>query len=69
MNRTLLQAVILIFLSAGGSAQVLHLKSPNGKIEMDLENGAKIRWSVKHNNTEVVAPSAISLTLGSGEIL
>lgn len=69
MNRTLLQAIIFIFLSASGWSQVLHLKSPNGKIEMDLENGAKIRWSVKHKDTEVVAPSAISLTLDNGEIL
>lgn len=69
MNRNLLQAIIFIFLSVSGWSQVLHLKSPNGNIEMNLENGAKIRWSVKHKDTEVIAPSAISLTLSNGEIL
>ncbi|MDR7210286.1 glycoside hydrolase family 97 protein [Flavobacterium piscis] len=69
MKKIFLQAVIFIFLSASGAAQELHLKSPNGKIDMALESGAKIRWSVKHENTQVVAPSAISLTLGSGVVL
>jgi len=36
---------------------------------MALETGAKISWSVKHENTEVIAPSAISLTLGNGVVL
>ncbi|MCV9929460.1 glycoside hydrolase family 97 protein [Flavobacterium sp. LS1R49] len=48
---------------------VLHVKSPNGKIDMALESGAKISWSVKHENTEVIAPSAISLTLDNGVVL
>ena len=50
-------------------SNVIHVKSPNGKIDMALESGAKISWSVKHENTEVIAPSAISLTLGGGVIL
>src|SRR5665647_1971272 len=70
MKRILLYAVILAFLSTSmGIAQVLHVKSPNGKIDMALESGAKISWSVKHENTTVIAPSAISLTLGSGVVL
>lgn len=50
-------------------SSILHVKSPNGKIDMALESGAKITWSVKHENTTVIAPSAISLTLGSGIVL
>ncbi|HKK11633.1 MAG TPA: glycoside hydrolase family 97 N-terminal domain-containing protein, partial [Flavobacteriaceae bacterium] len=50
-------------------AQTIHVKSPNGKIDMALESGAKLTWSVNHENTEVIAPSTISLTLGSGEVL
>lgn len=50
-------------------SNVIHVKSPNGKIDMALENGAKISWSVKHENTTVIAPSTISLTLGNGEVL
>jgi alpha-glucosidase len=50
-------------------SKVLHVKSPNGKIDMALESGAKISWYVKHENTEVIAPSTISLTLGDGVVL
>ena len=70
MSRFFLYVIILAFLSTStGIAQVLHVKSPNGKIDMDLESGAKISWSVKHENTEVIAPSTISLTLGDGVVL
>ncbi|MFI0431475.1 glycoside hydrolase family 97 protein [Mariniflexile sp. HMF6888] len=70
MKRILLNAVILAFLSTSmGIAQSIHVKSPNGKIDMALESGAKISWSVKHENTEVIAPSTISLTLGNGVVL
>ena len=70
MNRIFLYVIILTFLSTSvGIAQVIHIKSPNGKIDMALESGAKILWSVKHENTEVIAPSTISLTLGDGVVL
>lgn len=59
MNRFFLYVVIIVFLSTTvGIAQVIHLKSPNGKIDMALESGAKISWFVKHENTEVIAPSS-----------
>jgi len=70
MNRFFLYVVTIVFLSTTvGNAQVIHLKSPNGKIEMALESGVKISWSVKHENTIVIAPSSISLTLGNGVVL
>lgn len=70
MNRFFFYGIILAFLSTSiGIAQVLHIKSPNGKIDMALESGAKILWSVKHENTEVIALSSISLTLGNGVVL
>ena len=47
----------------------LHVKSPNGKIDMKLEYGAKISWSVEQENTTVIAPSTISLTLENGVVL
>lgn len=70
MNKFFFRVIIFtVLLPALGNAQTLHLKSPNGKIEMALENGAKILWSVKHENTEVIAPSVISLILGNGLVL
>jgi len=70
MNKFLLSAALFAFLSSHTSiAQVIHLKSPDSKIDMALENSSKISWSVKHNNTEIIAPSTISLTLDNGVVL
>lgn len=70
MNRFFLYAVTIMVLSTTvGIAQVIHIKSPNGKIDMALESGAKIVWSVKHENTTVIAPSTISLILTEGVVL
>lgn len=70
MIRIILYAISIMFLSTSvGMAQVIHVKSPDGKIDMVLESGEKISWSVKHENTEVIAPSTISLTLGGGVVL
>lgn len=70
MKRSFFYAVILAFLSTiSGIAQVLHVKSPNGKIDMALETGTKILWSVKHETTEVIAPSSISLSISNGVVL
>ncbi|WP_428232807.1 glycoside hydrolase family 97 protein [Flavobacterium sp.] len=70
MNSFFLYVVTILFLSTTvGVAQVIHVKSPNGKIDMVVENGARMEWSVKHENTEVITLSAISLKLGSGLVL
>ncbi len=50
-------------------SKTVHVKSPNGKIDMMLQAGEKISWSVKHENTEVIAPSTVSLTLDNGTVL
>ena len=50
-------------------SSVYHVKSPDGKIDMALETGRKILWSVTHESTEVIAPSLISLTLANNEVL
>jgi len=47
----------------------MSVTSPDGKIKMTLEAGAEIRWSVNHEKTEVIRPSAISLTLDNGQVL
>src|SRR5277367_2495409 len=45
------------------------LQSPGGKLKLTIETGAKTIWSLNHLNTEMITPSAISMTLGDGEIL
>jgi len=46
-----------------------HVKSPDGKIDLSLTTGSTITWWVKHENTEVITPSTISMTLTGGEVL
>ncbi len=46
-----------------------HVLSPDSKIDIALSVADITTWSVKHNNTIVIAPSPISMTLGNGEIL
>ena len=61
---------ILLFTSVSiAQTKSVTVSSPDGKIEMVLETGAEIRWSVKHEKTEVIRPSAISLTLDKGVVL
>jgi alpha-glucosidase len=45
------------------------LKSPDGKISLLVEPGAKLQWSAQCNGQKVISPSSISLKLQSGEIL
>ncbi|MBC8085199.1 MAG: glycoside hydrolase family 97 protein [Hymenobacter sp.] len=52
--------------SAGGT---FHVKSPDGKLDLAVETGPVLRWSVRHEATLVIAPSAISMTLAGGEVL
>ncbi len=50
-------------------AKVYEVKSPNGAIVVKVESGAKMLWSAQHKGQQIIAPSAISLLLESGEIL
>ena len=63
-----LQIVLFTSVSIAQTKSVT-VTSPDGKIEMGLETGSEIRWSVKHEKTEVIKPSAISLTLDKGVVL
>lgn len=47
----------------------VQLKSPNGKIAITLAVGTKLLWSVKHETTQIIDPSGISLTLNDGTVL
>ncbi len=70
MKKLLLFVVALVYLSTSvGIAEVIHVKSPNGKIDLALESGKKISWSVTHEDTQVIAPSTISLSLSGGVVL
>jgi alpha-glucosidase len=50
-------------------AKVYEVKSPDGAIAVKVESGTKMLWSVQHKGQQIIAPSAISLLLQSGEAL
>ncbi|HAL82564.1 MAG TPA: Retaining alpha-galactosidase [Mucilaginibacter sp.] len=56
----------IVFAQTGKTYQV---KSPDGKISIDINAGSAINWSVKHGDINVVMPSEISITLDNGEVL
>ena len=45
------------------------VKSPDGKIVLTVVTGKTTTWSVKHGETEVITPSAISMKLDNSPIL
>ena len=66
-----LLSLCLFFVYAAAFAQtpkVFHVKSPDGKIDLTVSAGKTIEWAVNHENTEVILPSAVSLTLGDGMV-
>ena len=45
------------------------IKSPGGNINLNVEAGAKLQWSVQSDGQQIVSPSSISLQLEGGEVL
>jgi alpha-glucosidase len=58
-----------VSISIAQTTKNYHIKSPDNKIDLSVTTGNKIEWSVKHEDTEVISPSAISITLQGGEVL
>jgi alpha-glucosidase len=51
------------------SAKTYHVKSPDGKIDLTVNVGKTVSWFVKHEETNVILPSAISMSLDKGDVL
>jgi alpha-glucosidase len=45
------------------------VKSPDGKVELSVVADKSITWWLKHEDTEIITPSEISMTLDNGEVL
>lgn len=61
----------LLFLYCAALAQsdkTYEVKSPDGKISIRISTGPAVAWSVNHEGSEVIMPSAISMTLATGEV-
>lgn len=65
-------AVILlanVFVLYSQQTKTWSLVSPGGKLQVTIITGPQIQWQVKHEADNVIAPSAISLLLQTGETL
>ena len=70
MRTKLIGLFVLLFLSSmvlyAQKSKSFELKSPDNKIALKIEVGAKMQWSVQHDGQQIIAPSAISLLLENG---
>jgi alpha-glucosidase len=64
-----LLSVVITFSVQAQKAKSLQLKSPDGKISLMVDVTKDLSWSVQHDNTPVLIPSSISISLATGEIL
>jgi alpha-glucosidase len=70
-----IKLVLVFFLASISSIAIAQknksyqLRSPDGKVSVDISTGPSLTWSVNHKNTSVITPSAIALTLAGGEVL
>lgn len=65
--------VLLTFLLLGSmpllAQKSYQLQSPDRKLHTVVTVGDNVEFSLNHDGTEVLAPSAISMTLQTGEVL
>ena len=67
--KRILTFLLLAALTAGSAqAKVYKLTSPDGKTAVRVDVQQQIVWSVTHNGHEVLAPSALSMTVDGMEI-
>ncbi|MDZ7869387.1 MAG: glycoside hydrolase family 97 N-terminal domain-containing protein [Rheinheimera sp.] len=57
---------LLWLLSPAALAEQFQLKSPDGRIEINLETGAQLQYQLQVDGTTVLAPSPISLQFADG---
>ena len=72
MKKNILSLLIfIIYISSVIAQKPAHfdIQSPNGKLKLTIDAGANTTWSLSDQDKIIVSPSAISMTLGSGEIL
>lgn len=57
-----------MFVFSAYAQKVFTLKSPSGKLSATISSGKQLTYDVSCNGRQVVAPSAISMTLDNGEV-
>ena len=66
---TLLCVVCSLPVAFAQSGKSYTVNSPDGHISFNINVGDAINWSVKHDQTEIITPSEISMTLADGVVL
>jgi alpha-glucosidase len=64
-----LQGILWVSMSSAQKARQFDIQSPDGKLKLTVETGLKMTWSLSRQNTEIITPSSISMTLGNGAVL
>lgn len=71
--KTKLAALLILMLYpvilTAAKSKTYKAESPDGSVVLRVEAGVRLTWSFTHENQPVIEPSAISLSLESGEIL
>jgi alpha-glucosidase len=70
MKNTIACLLLLVAFAATAQKQKsFELKSPDGKITVAIGSTGNLTWAITHENTRVILPSPISLSLSTGEVL
>lgn len=68
-TRFLLVCLLISSILYAQKPKVYEVRSPDGSLQLCVEAGAKIQWSVQYQGQPIIEPSAVFLRLQSGEVL
>src|SRR4051794_35816204 len=69
MNKALMIVVFLTVIKTTTAQKTYSITSPNGNIEVKINAGTKLTWSVTSQSQNILAPSAIAMHLQNGQVL
>ncbi len=71
MKRNIVYCICLVMICSVATAQerTFTVFSPDQSVEINITTGKSISWAVKHKQTVVALPSAISMQLKNGKVL
>lgn len=69
MNKRILGLICFCLLISSAFAKDYKLQSPNKKISISISTDNKLSFSASHNQKQLIAPTTISMELGTGLIL
>ena len=68
-NFLFIAVLSISFHSQAQKTKTFTINSPDGNIQLKVEAGEQLQWSVTHQSQTIIVPSTISLTLQTGEVL